>query len=593
MVIRNIFQVLPKMNQLQVNAVHNSITILGIYDGHDSGAALVKDGAVLAATSEERLQGIKHYAGTPEKAIESVISVSGVDPSEIDAVALAGRWLLRQYPFLKEGRGGEISWKVKLWQILSPYISSPFLTRVQLGIFSHFRNIKAIRKVLDAHGLSDKEIVFVGHHLAHAATAYRTAPIDDDVLILTCDGSGDGDSSTVSIGRKGEIEQIASSTYYNSICNILYSEVTGYLGMKRWDHEYKVMGLAPYGQPEYCMDVMRRLMTIDEGDPLRFRNISGACDNQVYKKLRNWLEGARFDNIAAAVQRYYEELMCKWVRSAVVSTGIQKIVCAGGGFLNVKANKLISEIPEVESAFFYPASGDEGLAVGAALQGYYEFCKRDGISPKNWQMTDLYYGPSFSEDQIASCLKQSKLTDYKRVEDPSDDVVSLLVQGKIVAWFDGRMEYGPRALGHRSILADPRDQDVKRTLNSQIKMRDWFMPFAPSILEEASKVYLRNAYYAPYMIMAFDTTEKWKDIQAAVHPQDLTARPQIVRKSWNPMFWKTIDAFRAKTGVGAVLNTSFNLHGYPIVCTPEQAIWTFENSKLDALLLGNTLIVRK
>ena len=570
----------------------NSITILGLYDGHDSGAAIVRDGAVLAAVSEERLRKVKHYAGIPNQSVECVLKTAGVDPSEVNAIALAGRWLLKQYPVLKEG-GAQIGWKVKLWQKLSPYISSPFLTRMQLETFAHFRNLKAIKETLSAYGLADKELIIVGHHLAHAATAYRSSNSNDDVLILTSDGAGDGLSSTVSVGRNGELEVVASSTYYHSPCNIMYSEVTGYLGMKRWDHEYKVMGLAPYGQPDYCMDVMKRIIRVDEKNPLTFKNTSGACDTQVYNKLRHWLEGARFDNIAAAVQRHFEELMCSWARNAINSTGIRKIACAGGAFLNVKANKLIREIPEVENAFFYPASGDEGLAVGAALQGYYEFCKRDGISPKKWQMTDLYYGPSFSEDQIASCLKQSNLKDYQFIEDPADDVVSLLLQGKIVAWFDGRMEYGPRALGSRSILADPRYQDVKRTLNSQIKMRDWFMPFAASMLEEASGMYLRDAQYAPYMIMAFDTTEKWKEIQAAVHPQDLTARPQTVRESWNPRFWKTIDTFRAKTGVGAVLNTSFNIHGYPIVCTPEQAIWTFENSKLDALVLGNHLVIRK
>lgn len=571
----------------------NRITILGLYDGHDSGAALVRDGAVLAAVSEERLRNVKHYAGVPSKSIESVLTAGNVDPSEVNAIALAGRWLLRTYPVLKEG-GGKIGWKVKLWQRLSPYISSPFLTRIQLETFARFRDIKGIRKTLDAHGLAEKELIIVGHHLAHAAAAYRSSPFaDEKILVLTCDGAGDGLSSTVSIGKSDEIEQVTASTYYHSVCNIMYSEVTGYLGMKRWDHEFKVMGLAPYGNPDNCIDVMQRIIRIDEKNPLKFRNTSGACDTQVYKKLKNWLEGARFDNIAAAAQLHYEQLLGTWVKNAMESTGIHKLACAGGGFLNVKVNKLIREIPDVEDAFFYPASGDEGLAIGAALQGYHEFCKRDGISAKKSPLTDLYFGPSYSTEDIALCLKQSDLGSYTYLENPADEVTSLLLDGKIVAWFDGRMEYGPRALGHRSILADPRHQDVKRTLNSQIKMRDWFMPFAPSILEEDMKTYLQNPFYAPYMIMAFDTTDRWEDIQAAIHPQDLTARPQAVRKDWNPKFWETISAFRGKTGVGALLNTSFNLHGYPIVCTPEQALWTFENSKLDAMILGNYLIVRK
>jgi carbamoyltransferase len=258
----------------------------------------------------------------------------------------------------------------------------------------------------------------------------------------------------------------------------------------------------------------------------------------------------------------------------------------------VKANKAILEMQEIDEAFFYPAAGDEGLAVGAALQGYYEFCKRDGVKPIREPLTDLYYGPSFSDDYIESCVKQSGLEGFERVANPVDDAAKLILKGKVVAWFQGRVEFGPRALGCRSILADPRDQDVKRTLNSQVKMRDWFMPFAPSILEEEIGSFLQDGCYAPYMILTFDTTDRRKDIQAAVHPQDLTTRPQVVRKDWNTPYWQLIDAFRSKTGVGALLNTSFNLHGYPIVCTPEQALWTFQNSGLDALVLGDYLIVR-
>lgn len=567
------------------------VTILGIYDGHDSGAAVVRNGVVLAAVSEERLRVIKHYAGVPSEAIRSVLHTAKVDPTGIDAVALAGTWLFRSYPTGKEGRA-DVSFKVYLYEKLSPYLSSRFFTNMQVKIFSRFREFKELRKVLGSFGLADKEIIFVEHHLAHAACAYRSCPFDDDTLILTCDGDGDGVSSTVSTGRNGEIERIAYSTYYHSVCNALYSEATAYLGMKRWDHEYKVMGLAPYGDPKYCMNVMKRIIKIDDNNPLVFKNTSGACGTQVYNKLRKWLDGARFDNIAAATQIHYENLLSSWVRNSIKATGIRKIACAGGGFLNVKANKTIRETPEVEKAFFYPAAGDEGLAVGAALQAYHEFCKRDGVKPNRHVLRDLYYGSCFSDDDISRSLRQSGLTNISKFDDPTDEVLKYLLQGKVVGWFNGRMEFGPRALGCRSILADPRYPEVKRRLNSQIKMRDWFMPFAPSIIEEAAEDYTVNYCYAPYMILAFDTTERWREIQAAAHPQDLTIRPQVVRKEWNPKYWKVIEAFRSKTGVGAVLNTSFNLHGYPIVGTPEQALWTFENSKLDVLVLGNYVLSR-
>jgi len=568
----------------------NHVTILGIYDGHDSGAALVRDGSVIAAASEERFRMIKHFFGAPTEAIKFVLTSSNVDPREIDAVALGGRWLLGTYPAGHQGKG-KISSKVYFYEKLSPYFGSTLWADLQLKIFSKFRNIKLLRKILGSFGLADKEIITVGHHLAHASSAFRSCPWDDETLVLTCDGSGDGISSTVSVGRKGEIERIAASTYYNSVCDTLYSEVTAYLGMKRWDHEYKVMGLAPYGTPEFCLDKMRRIIRIDPKNPLTFKNTSGACNTQVYNKLKKWLDGERFDNIAAAVQKHYEEIMSAWIKNAIDATGIRKIACSGGGFLNVKANKLIRELPEIESAFFYPAAGDEGLAVGTALQGYYEFCKRDGITSTKHALADLYYGPSFTDQQVLPLLENSHVA-FTQINQSTDEILGLLLQGKVVAWFDGRMEYGPRALGRRSILADPRHQEVKRTLNSQIKMRDWFMPFAPSILEECMGDYLQNACYAPHMILAFDTTEKWRDIQAAVHPQDLTVRPQVVRKDWNERYWKMIDAFRSKTGVGALLNTSFNLHGYPIVCTPEQAMWTLKNSKLDAMVIGDFLVRR-
>jgi carbamoyltransferase len=455
--------------------------------------------------------------------------------------------------------------------------------------------MKHLYKIFKELGIEDKETVFIEHHLAHASCAYRSSPwpYDEQVLIFTADGAGDGLSSTVSIGEKGEINRIAESIYYDSLGNVFYSEITRYLGMKPWDHEYKVMGLAPYGKPEYCIDKMKRIIRLNPRNPLEFQNRIRAYCEGVQPKLRKLLAGQRFDNIAAAAQLWFEELIISWIRYAIEKTDIHKIACAGGLFLNVKANKRIMEMPEVEDAFFYPAAGDDGTPVGAALQGYYEFCKAEGLQPRKVPLADVYYGPSYSNDEIRDVLKNTGWISKAEFYDDIDSIIGeLVVKGKIVARFSGRLEWGPRALGNRSILADARDMKIVRRINSAIKQRDFWMPFAPTILEERMNDYLVNARTAPYMILAFDTTEKRDEIIAAIHPYDYTCRPQTLNDSWNPGYRKILEIFEKSTGVGGLLNTSFNLHGYPIVCTPEQALWTFERSELDALAIGNYLIKR-
>ena len=373
---------------------------------------------------------------------------------------------------------------------------------------------------------------------------------------------------------------------------MLYSEITRYLGLKPWDHEYKVMGLAPYGKPEYCIDRIRKIIRQNPKNPLKFQNtIRGYCEG-VQSKLRKLLAGQRFDNIAAATQLWFEELITSWIKYAIEKTGINKIACAGGLFLNVKANKRIVEMPEVEDAFFYPAAGDSGTPVGAALQAYYDYCKAEGVKPQKVPMSDVYYGPVYTNDDIKRILRKTGWIKKAEYYDDIDSIIGELVaKGKIVARFSGRLEWGPRALGNRSILADARDYKTVWKVNFQIKHRDFWMPFAPTILEERMDEYLVNARPARYMILAFDTTEKRDEIIAAVHPRDFTCRPQTLNE-WNPGYRKVIEEFQSITGVGGLLNTSFNLHGYPIVCTPEQALWTFENSKLDAIALENYLIRR-
>jgi len=571
--------------------VKRNVTVLGINDGHEASAALMRNGSVLAALQEERPLNIKHFSGLPETSIREVFRTAGVPPSEIDLIAISNLSRLWQ----PKNEYSEYSRRVRFLFRTSSLLASDTFAKLYTNVSRRFRNAEKFNKIFSELGIQDKEVMFVEHHLGHAATAYWSSPwpLNEPVLVLTADGSGDGLSSTVNVGRNGDMERIASSTFYDSL-GIFYGEITAYLGMKRWDHEYKVMGLAPYGRPDTCIHLMREIIRAHPSKPLRFQNRLGAYDAfSIQKKMRKMFVGQRFDNLAAGAQEWLEQIITTWVKSAIKETNLHKIACAGGVFLNVKANKRILEMPEVEDAFFYPAAGDEALAIGAALEAYRGFCARDGFKPEKVPLKDLYYGPSYSNERIEEVLKSTGWAKKAQFYDGVDEVIGEQVpRGKIAARFSGRVEFGPRALGNRSILADARDLNVVRKINFAIKQRDFWMPFAATILEDSMKEYLVNPRSAPYMILAFDTTGKRNEIIAALHPFDQTCRPQTLNDSWNPGYRKTIESFREQTGIGGLLNTSFNLHGSPIVCTPEQALWTFENSSLDALAIGNYVVTK-
>ena len=564
-----------------------SITVLGIHDGHTAGAAILRDGRVLAALSEERLTNIKNFSGVPRLSIPAVVAVAGIPPEEIDLIALG--CLVRATAPVQD----EQTARMQLYKKMAPLFQSHILSDLMVKGFHRVRRMGGLKEVLGSLGLERKEILFVDHHTSHAACAYYQQPWEGETLIFTLDGAGDNLSATIHVGRDNRMERIASTTFYHSPGNNLYSEVTGYLGLKRWEHEYKVMGLAPYGQPEFCLDQMRKIVRIHPRRPLEFQNTLGAYSTELQGKLRKLLAGQRFDNIAAACQKHFEDLVTQWVRNAIRETDIHRIACAGGMFLNVKANKLIRELPEVESAFFYPAADDGGTPVGAALDVYYRYCRRESLTPRRIPLTDLYFGREYTDQEIERVILETGWKDQSEfVQDIEAAVADLLSHGKIIARFSGRDEWGPRALGNRSILADPRDLRVIRKINFAIKHRDFWMPFAPSILEEAGAVYLKGTRSAPYMIEAFDTTPQADDIVAGLHPFDRTARPQTVNDS-NPSYQNLLRQFQKQTGVGGVLNTSFNIHGYPVVGSPQTAFWTLENSELDGLAMGHWLVRRK
>jgi carbamoyltransferase len=556
--------------------------VLGINDGHDSGACLLRDGRVVLCSSEERRLNSKNHAGVPAQSIAAVLRRSGTDPREVDLVTLSSR-IRTTVPT----RGHKPIYSVL--NTLSSLARTDWGTALGRWLLPKLRRRHDLLRCLAEHGLAEKPLVPFDHHLCHAATAYYHRPWAEPATVLTLDGAGDGLCATVSSGRGHDIRVVASTPKFHSPAAWMYSAVTAHLGLRPYEHEYKVMGMAPYGQPEHCIDVFRRAFGV-EG--LKFRNQTGRMAGGIQRYFAKRLAGQRFDNVSAACQFAFEELMVQWVRNAVAATGLRRVTAAGGAFLNVKANKLIRELPEVEALYVYPASDDGGTPVGAAVLGYLHLCRQRGIEPALDLPRDMYLGLEFTEAEMEAAAHASGLP-YRRMSDPATEIADLLVRGKIVARFSGREELGPRALGNRSILADPRDLRVIRKLNFAIKQRDFWMPFAASVLEEDAARYIRSPTpWAYYMIEAFDTTREGADsLVAGTHPYDQTIRPQLVNDQ-NPGYRDLIQAFRARTGVGGLLNTSFNLHGYPIVGTPEVAIDTLKKSELDAVALGPILVTK-
>jgi carbamoyltransferase len=571
-----------------------NITVLGIHLWHDSGASIVRNGKVCAAINEDKIINVKHASGYPIKSIEEVFKIANIGYDEIDVISVTG---VAESKFPKHfGRFPNFS---------NGFLLSSWLTNNEKGIESvithnqKFGRLEGLVNTLTKLGILFDDLIFVEHHLAHAATAYYLSPwnFDEKILVLTADGNGDGISSTVNIGHKGTISRIDNSEtdYFNSLGGALYAGITGYLGMEWGNHAGKLMGLAPYGKASKCLDKIKNIIEIDENNPLKFKNKTSAWGGAGQSKLNELLKNQRFDNIAAATQSWYETLITKWVSNAIKETGIRKIACAGGNFQNMKANRKIFSLDNVDDIFFCPAAGDDGLAVGAALQGYYEIVERDGIKPIKNALKGNYFGSSFTNEEIKTTLKKLDMFENAEyIEDIDSEIGEILANSEsVIARFSGQMEWGPRALGNRSILANPSSHHTIRKINKAIKMRDFWMPFAPSILKTRIKDYLVDPIEAPYMILAFDTTEKRKEISATLHPYDFSCRPQTVSTEYNSGYEKVIKSFESKTGIGGILNTSFNIHGFPLVWDPENALNTLNNSSLDMLAIGNYLVKRK
>lgn len=559
--------------------------ILAINDGHNASCVHMNNGEIRFALQEERLTRIKNQDGFPRLSLDYLQEHEHIDLSKTDAFVFTGHYVPRSLHD-RDGRiraykrGGAITELKKLAkQLGAKNIRTAFLKKSRISQAA-------------AVGISSSKISFLDHHLCHAASAYYGwGKFDNSILVLTNDGAGDDLCATVSIGRQGKLERIAG-VHMNHSIGELWALFTAMMGMVPLEHEYKLMGLAPYASPygvERVKSIFDEYFSFVE-DGLEWKVNPGRPPvSYAYEYFREAMEFMRFDWIAGGLQSFTEEFLCRWVANAVKKTGIRKVALAGGTFMNVKANKRISELAEVDELFVFPSCGDETLPFGAA---YYTHAMMKGL---NSPLSHLYLGTFFTSDEVKTAFDGYVFKNkyiLKKCKQISENVAELLAQGQVVAWFQGREEFGARALGARSIIADPTKRNVINEINDMIKSRDFWMPFASSMLEEGADRYLVNPkkMSSPYMIMTFDTSSAATEIEGGRHPHDHTCRPQIVSKKWKGKYYDLLTAFFARTGRAGILNTSFNLHGLPIASSPKDAFLVLDNSGLNFLAIEDWLI---
>ena len=552
---------------------------------HDSAAALLKDGVVIAAGQEERFSRKRHDSDFPSKAIKYVLHEAGIGPEELDAVGFYDKPLL------------------KFERMLSTYVATfprsfnSFRKAMPVWLHEKLWVPSIIRKELKPY---KGPIYFAEHHMSHAASCFLPSPFEE-AAILTVDGVGEWATASYGVGKGTDVTMLKEIRFPHSL-GLLYSAFTYYLGFKVNSAEYKVMGLAPYGKPVHFDRIMKEMVHLKEDGSFKLdmtyfsydhglRMTNGAFDEFFGgppRKPETWMAEREFD-IAASVQKVCEEVVLHMVRHLHRETGLTKLCMAGGVALNCVANgRIIRETP-MKELWVQPAAGDAGGAVGVAHYLYNTIDKQPRA--KGW--THAYLGPQFTDAEIAQYLdgagaRYTTLTDRELPR----RTAKLVSEGSVVGWFQGRMEFGPRALGARSILADPRDPKMRDTLNMKIKFREGFRPFAPSVLMDKASEWFEIDCDSPYMLLVAQVREGKRTIPSVTHV-DNSARLQTVTRDEAPLYYDLIRAFEEITGVPIVINTSFNVRGEPIVCTPHDAYLCFMRTNMDHLVLGHHLLDKK
>ncbi len=581
---------------------------------HDSAAALIKDGEIVAAAQEERFTRKKHDSSFPKNAIEYCLTYEGIQLDDIDSIAFYDK------PFLKFERLLETYLATAPKGFLSFSKSLPIWIKEKL--FQKDLLVQSLERDFNSKNIRQR-LLFGEHHLSHAASAFYPSPYDE-ALILTLDGVGEWATTSVAIGSKSSIE-IKKEIHFPHSLGLLYSAFTYHSGFKVNSGEYKLMGLAPYGTPRFKDLILEHLIDIKDDGSFRLNmNYFAFCTEM---KMTN----SKFDQLfgekarrpetpitqfqmdmAASVQSVTEMIVEKIACSQLKEFGQKNLCLAGGVALNCVANGKLLKNKVVENLWIQPAAGDAGGALGVALLAYHSYHQKPRITQKSDCMKGSYLGPSYKSKDIVSALDNLGAVYKEETEEEMYKFVSKsLSEGMAVGWFQGRMEFGPRALGARSIVADPRNENMQKNLNLKIKFRESFRPFAPSVLKEESHKWFQLEKSSPYMLIVADLDKsirtsyekqeglfgisklnlKRSKIPAVTHV-DHSARVQTVDKATNPKFHKLLSHFNELTDCPVLVNTSFNIRGEPIVCTPEDAFRCFMGTNLDLLVIDNFLIMK-